>query len=148
MSGRIFIDANVFMYARGSDQTLRKAAGEVLLAAVEHEQFFTDAEVFQELLHRYKAIRRWPAAAASFHEQIALMTGRIEPMYQEDVEHAAILAPSYPRLAARDLIHLAIALRVSAPFIVTADTAFDGVREVERLDPALVGDWRERVLAG
>jgi predicted nucleic acid-binding protein len=46
------------------------------------------------------------------------------------------LANSLPYLGARDLLHLAIMQRVGATSIVTADSAFDAVASVQRLDPS------------
>lgn len=75
------------------------------------------------------------------------MKGRIEPLIDKDVELASKLADRYPALSARDLIHVAIAVRAGATHIVSADTAFDVVTEIQRLDPLRVAEWREAVLA-
>lgn len=76
------------------------------------------------------------------------MEGRIEPMLAEDVRRANEMADRYPRLSARDLIHVAIAVRAGATHIVTADSAFDVVSEIERLDPLRVEEWRSAVIEG
>ncbi len=141
------IDANVFMYAIGRPHRLKGPSQQVIEFAASCDACFADAEVFQEILYRYTAIRRWPAVRPEFASFVTLFQGRVEPMTVEDVEVAGILAGRYPRLTARDLIHVAVALRVGAPYIVTADTAFEGVDEIERLDPLRIGEWRERVLA-
>jgi len=114
----------------------------------EQDAFFTNAEVFQELLHRYLALRMWSERQRDFYAYASLMAGRIEPMLAEDVELAGRLADRYNRLSARDLIHVAVMQRVGATHIVSADAAFDDVSEIERLDPVAVEEWRERVLAG
>lgn len=142
----ILIDANIFMYSVGRPHRLRDSSRQVVLLAAEHEQsFFTDAEVFQELLHRYMAVRAWPLMRPHFDGLFTQMRGRIEPMLAEDVEHAAALAERYPALSARDLVHAAVMYRVGATHVVSADGSFDVLTDIERLDPAEVDVWRDRV---
>jgi predicted nucleic acid-binding protein len=143
MTSRILIDANVFMYATGTDHPLKAPSLAVLELATEHQSFFTNAEVFQEILHRHISQRRWDAVKATFFfDQMELMESRIEPVFAADVLSAAELAGRYPNLSARDLIHVAIAVRAGATHIVSADAAFDGLAEVQRLDPLLIDRWR------
>ena len=146
MTFPILIETNVFVYSVGRAHPLRAPSREILALVRSNEQFFTNAEVFQELLHRYRSLKVWATMRPYFDEFMSLMAGRIEPMLAEDVELAADLAGRYPRLAARDLIHIAVAQRLGAPYIVTADRAFDGVAGIERLDPARIEEWRERAL--
>ena len=75
------------------------------------------------------------------------MTGRIEPMLAGDVARAAQLADSYPGLSARDLVHAAVMFRVGSSRIATADTGFDFIDGIERLDPMMVDEWSDTVLA-
>ncbi len=144
-SPTIHIDANVFFYSVGRDHPLRNPARRVLALALEREEFFTDAEVFQELLHRYLALRIWEEMQPLFAGLADLMSGRTEAMLAEDVEHAAQLATTYPALSARDLIHVAVIQRVGATHIVSADTDFDTVDSIERLDPLRVDEWQSLV---
>ena len=60
MTSQIFIDANIPIYVAGTDHPLREPCTRVmdLVAELPH-LFLTDAEVMQELLHRYVSIRRW-----------------------------------------------------------------------------------------
>ncbi len=101
----------------------------------------TDAEVIQELLHRYLALRIWPQGRESVREFAALMQGRIEPMYAGDVQQAARLADEHRDLSARDLVHAAVMSRLGVRQIVSADAGFDRIGAIERLDPALVDGW-------
>ena len=142
MTSPILIDANIPVYAAGRPHDLNDPSARVLeLAARRPSAFFTDAEVLQEILHRYCALKAWPAARGRFAAFAALMRGRVEPMTALDVERAAVLADSQPRLSARDLIHVAVMQRVGTNRIVTADAGFDGVDSIERLDPMLVDEW-------
>jgi predicted nucleic acid-binding protein len=56
----ILIDGNIFMYAAGAEHP-HKAPCVALLrrVALGETEAAVDAEVLQEILHRYRAIRRW-----------------------------------------------------------------------------------------
>jgi len=60
MADPIFLDANIPMYAAGRPHPLKQPCLDVLaLVALYPDAFCTDAEVFQEILHRYRAQGRW-----------------------------------------------------------------------------------------
>lgn len=146
MSRLIFLDANVPIYAAGRDHALKQPCSEVLLLVAERpEAFVTDAEVLQELLHRYLALHLWPLGRDVIRAFAALMRERVEPVYVEDVEAAADSADSSPGLSARDLLHVAVMGRVGADRIVSADRGFDHIPRVGRLDPADVVAWRAMI---
>lgn len=143
---RFFLDANVPTYAAGRDHPLKEPCREVLrLAARRPGAFFTDAEVLQELLHRYLSLGRWPEGKRVVLDFATLMRGCVEPVLVEDAVLACELADRYgSRLAARDLLHAAVMLRTGSTKVVTADRDFDGLAAmgIGRLDPADVGVWR------
>jgi predicted nucleic acid-binding protein len=127
-----------------------KSVSETILEAASGPAtpFITDAEVLQELVHRYRALRVWAdRGAAVFRNFASLMAGRIIPMLAEDVQRAAELVDIHPRFSARDLVHLAVMERVGATAIVTADTTFDGLRDIERLDPLMAHRWLPRFIS-
>jgi predicted nucleic acid-binding protein len=142
MTSPIFIDANIPIYAAGRPHSLKAPAIQLLEFAGGHpDLFFTDAEVLQELLHRYLVLHAWGQGQIVFAEFVSVMQGRIEPMLAGDVEAAASLVGRYPGLSARDLVHLSIMTRVGATQIVTADKGFDRVSQIQRLDPAAFETW-------
>jgi hypothetical protein len=146
MSPPTFLDANVPIYAVGRPHPLKEPSAQVLmLVAEQSEAFLTDAEVLQELLHRYLALRLWTQGRDVFHHFAELMRERVEPVHAVDVERAALLADQYPDLAARDLLHAAVMSRLGVRSIVSADAGFDRLPEVERLDPTDVGLWRGKL---
>lgn len=146
MTSPILIDANVPIYAMGSEHRLKPYCGRILGLAIEFPRaFFTDAEVHQEIMHRSMALNRWADVRPYFTEFLNLMSGRIEPMYGDDVAEAANLADDHPGLAARDLLHLAVMRRIGSTQIATADRGFDSIDGIERLDPARVDDWQALV---
>ncbi len=134
------------MYAAGTDHPLKEPCRIIIEAAARQGTlFFTNAEVLQELIHRYRAINAWTARGlGTFKAFATAMEDRIEPIFAEDVQCAAGLVDTYPRLSARDLVHLAVMERVGATAIITADTTFDGLDGIERLDPASAAKWLPR----
>lgn len=155
---RLFLDANVPTYAAGRSHPLKKPCREVLRLAARHPgSFFTDAEVLQEMLHRYLALRRWPEGERVVLDFAALTAGSVEPVLGEDAVRACDLADRHAarpgaRLAARDLLHAAVMLRAGGDTakIVTADSDFDelAAEGIERLDPSGVEEWRHEVEVG
>ena len=146
MSPPVFLDANVPIYAAGGEHALKAPCVRVLeLAAERPRDFVTDAEVLQELLHRYLALRLWPAGRAVIEGFAVLMADRIEPVHGTDILEAAALAGglagAHERRSARDLLHAAVMRRIGSRRIVTADRDFDAFEGLERLDPADVESW-------
>ncbi|MDO8615278.1 MAG: type II toxin-antitoxin system VapC family toxin [Dehalococcoidia bacterium] len=147
MTSPIFLDANIPTYAAGRPHRLKQPCVQVLrLIGETPASFLTDAEVLQELLHRYLALRRWPEGRTVFDEFARLMHQRVEPIYDLDVALAARLADRYEGLGARDLLHAAVMSRLGIRRIVSADRDFDALPDIERLDPANVGDWQDAAL--
>lgn len=135
----VFIDTAVMMYAAGSEHALRDPCRRILdrvgrgeLAAV------TSVEVIQEIVHRYRAIRR-----ADGGIELALRTldlfAPVLPITHALMRRVPTLAERYPDLAARDLVHLATCIHEGIDEIVTIDRGFDLVREVRRIDPMEIG---------
>jgi predicted nucleic acid-binding protein len=86
MADSIFLDANIPMYAAGRVHPLKQPCIDVLSLAAHHPaRFITDAEVFQEILHRYRAIGRWHDGEQLFRKFIELMRGQIADVLVADV---------------------------------------------------------------
>ena len=132
---RVFVDANVPMYAVGADHplkapclaVLRAAAGGTLVAV-------TDAEVHQEILHRYAALGD-RARAIQISELFLRAVPEVLSMTRADVETAAALLRDHADLPVRDAMHAAVMARNGIRRIVTADRHFDLISDVERVDP-------------
>ena len=142
MTQALFIDANVPIYASGRPHHLKEFCGKILSLALQHRPaFVTDAEVLQELLRRYVAIRMWPRGQAVVNGFAVLMEGRVEPIQAADVVAAGVLAQHHAGLSARDLIHATVMYRLGVERIITADAGFDRLPGIQRLDPAHVDAW-------
>jgi predicted nucleic acid-binding protein len=134
---RVFIDVNIPMYAGGTPHALREPSSRVIRAiAAGQLDAVTDAEVFQEILYRYLYINEREKGFRIFDNFYRIMRGHILSVEDFDVQRARVLAEQYPSLSPRDLIHLGVMLHHQIPEIITADTGFDSVKEVHRIDPA------------
>jgi len=139
----IFIDANVPMYAVGRPHEMKEPCRRVLALLGQHpDAFVTDAEVLQEMVHRFRTSASWPVGLAQVESFAVAMSGRIEPLHGEDVLEAVRLAPRYQRLSARDLVHVAVMRRIGIAAVVSADADLDDVPDLRRLDPRDVSTWR------
>lgn len=144
----IFVDANAPMYTVGAAHPLKEPSIKVLRLIEESPAaFVTNAEVLQELIHRYLAISAWPRGRVVFEQFARLMRGRVEPIYERDAREAARLADEYSDLSARDLLHTSVMNRLGVRQIVSTDSDFDQIDGIERLDPMKVDEWRHTVSA-
>jgi predicted nucleic acid-binding protein len=136
-TGRVFIDTNVPMYAGGAPHAFREPAKRVIRAVASGAlDAVTDAEVFQEILYRYRHIGESHKGFQIFDHFFGIMEGRILPIEDADVRAARGLADRYPALSPRDLIHLGVMTRGEIAEIITADEGFEGVAEVRRVELA------------
>ena len=128
----IFVDSNIPMCLIGTEHPNKSRARLLLEAAISNgERLVSDAEVLQEILHRYVAINRREAIEPA----TAVLLGVIDeilPVELEDVHRAAAMVVA-GRLGARDALHLAIMQRRGVTRILTFDRAFDGIPGIERL---------------
>lgn len=84
----IFIDSNVPMYLVGSPHPNKDIAQRLLeLATARQERLVTDAEVLQEILHRYHAIQRLEAIQPAFDALLPLVD-EVLPVELRTVERA------------------------------------------------------------
>ena len=142
MSRAAFIDANVPIYAAGREHSYKGPCGDILGLVVESPLFFvTDAEVLQELVHRYLAQNRWALGREVLRTFALVMQDRIEPVHAGDILAAADLADRHPGVSARDLVHAAVMGRLEVEQVVSADNDFDRIPGITRLDPLLIGEW-------
>jgi predicted nucleic acid-binding protein len=129
----IFIDSNIPMYLIGAPHPNKDAARRLLEASIERsERLVSDAEVLQEILHRYAAIRRRDAIQPAFNALLGVVD-EVFPIEAQDVESARDVLLGEAGLSSRDALHLAIMRRHGVRRILTFDSAFDRAPGVERI---------------
>lgn len=131
-----FLDANVLMYAAGAAHPLREPCREALTRAVEQEvSLVTDAEVLQEILHRYFSIGRAEIARAVYESAVRLCDD-VLPIDERHTSRALELLLENSELSPRDAIHIASMEDRGLDCLLSTDRDFDAVAQVERIAPA------------
>ena len=131
----ILVDANILMYAAGAEHPNKIPAVKFLsrVAAGEIEAS-VDAEVLQEILHRYRALNRWNDGrkvyelARSLFPEVLAITGEV-------MDYAKQLADGDSSVSARDAVHAAVAAVYGLECICSFDADFDRIRGCKRLVP-------------
>jgi predicted nucleic acid-binding protein len=129
----IFIDSNVPMYLVGSPHPNKIAAEQTVAALIaRQEKLVSDAEVLQEILHRYAAIGRLDAIQPAFDALLGLVDEvfSIEP---ENIQRAKTILLGKYGLSARDAIHLAVMEQRGIQRILSFDQGFDRYPNVRRI---------------
>jgi uncharacterized protein len=129
----ILLDSNVPMYLVGAPHPHKADARRLIETAISAgERLVTDAEVLQEILHRYVAIERRDAIQPAFDAVLGVVD-EVFSVTAPDVERAKAIVLGKQRLSARDALHAAIMEREGVTRIMSFDTAFDGLPGVTRL---------------
>lgn len=96
------------------------------------ERIVTDAEVLQEILHRYVAINRRQAIRPAIHLALDLVD-EVYPIESADVLRAGEIIQNPAHLSARDAVHVAVMERHGVRAVLSFDSDFDrwpGLRRV------------------
>jgi predicted nucleic acid-binding protein len=129
----IFVDSNIPMYLVGGSHPNKIDAQRLLEKfSAEGVRLVTDAEVLQEILHRYVAIERLQAIQPAF-EALLGVVDEVQSVELRDVERARSILLSYERLSARDALHVAIMERYGISTILSFDAGFDGYPGLTRV---------------
>jgi predicted nucleic acid-binding protein len=131
----LFIDTAVIMYAGGGDHPLRKPCGQIIQRVGTGElDAVTSAEVVQEILHRFMAIRR-PDIGGTMARRTMDTFAPVIPITHALMRRVPDLIERYPTLSARDLVHVATCIQEGIVDIVSPDRGFDVVKELRRVSP-------------
>ncbi|BBX97077.1 type II toxin-antitoxin system VapC family toxin [Mycobacterium lacus] len=129
----ILIDSNIPMYLVGAAHPHKFDAQRLLETALSAgERLVTDAEVLQEICHRYVAIDRREAIQPAF-DAILGVVDDVLPIGRTDVEQARDSVLRYQSLSARDALHVAVMARHDITRLMSFDRGFDGYPGITRL---------------
>jgi predicted nucleic acid-binding protein len=121
------------MYLIGTSGPHKTDAQRLLERLVsERQRLVTDAEVLQEILHRYVAINRRHDIQPAFDSLLSVVD-EVLPVDRNVAERAKQIVLGYQRLSARDAVHLAVMEKHGIERILTFDSGFDGLPGVTRL---------------
>jgi predicted nucleic acid-binding protein len=145
----IVLDTTILVYAVGDEHPLRAPCRGLLAAHAEGRiEATTTIEAIQEFAHvRARRRTRSDAVRIARHYVVALSPLAVTP---DDLDHGLQLFERYDELGAFDAVLAAMALRLRAEALVSADRAFAVVPGLPWIDPAtpaigrLIGDATDR----
>ncbi len=131
----ILIDSNVFMYAAGTEHPFKRRCARFLESVAEgRTEAAIDAEALQEILHRYRALRRW-SEGRQVYDMVRTLFPAVIPITAEILDRARTLLDVHGELMARDALHAAVVHCHSLDGICSFDRDFDRIRGLRRIEP-------------
>ena len=129
----ILVDSNVPMYLVGAPHPHKADAQRLLEKLIsEKQRLVTDAEVLQEILHRYISINRREAIQRAF-EALLCVIDDVLAVDRKAVERAKEIVIGYQRLSARDAVHIAVMELHEIEQILSFDSGFDAFPGITRI---------------
>ena len=129
----IFVDSNIPMYLVGAPHPHKIDAQRLLEEIVVSQQrLVTDAEVLQEILHRYAAIGRREAIQPAYDALLGVVDD-VLPITRRDANRAREIVLGSATVSARNAIHLAVMEHHTIRSILSFDQGFDTHPGVTRL---------------
>ncbi|MFZ0276255.1 MAG: type II toxin-antitoxin system VapC family toxin [Candidatus Sulfotelmatobacter sp.] len=129
----ILVDSNIPMYLVGAPHPHKADAQRLLEKLItDRQRLVTDAEVLQEILHRYVAIDRRDAIQPAFDA----LLGIVDQVLAVDgivVQRAKQIVLGYRQLSARDAVHLSVMEQNGIERILNFDSRFDAFPRITRL---------------
>lgn len=98
----------------------------------DRQRLVTNADVLQEILHRYVAINRRDAIQPAFDALLGIVD-QVFPVEQIAVERAKEIVMGHPKMSARDALHLAVMEAQDVDQILSFDSGFDAFPGITRL---------------
>ncbi len=131
----ILLDANIFMYAAGAAHPHKAPSARMLeRVALGEVAAAINTETLQEILHRYRAIKRWTDG-----RQVYDLTRQLFPsvvaISAEMLDRARALLDRHSTLMARDALHAAVVLHEGFDAICSYDRDFDVIPGLRRVEP-------------
>jgi uncharacterized protein len=132
---RIYLDANVPMYAAGLEHPNKRPSERFMVeACLGSVTACGSAEVLQEILHRYTCLRNIELGCAVY-DRFVVACKEIFAVRAEDAHVAREILCEFDGISARDAIHAAVMLNHGIEFIASFDRHFDRIPGIKRLEP-------------
>ena len=129
----ILVGTNIPMYLVGASHPHKVEAQRLLEKLIrDRQRLTTDAEVLQEILHRYVASHCRDAIQPAFDALLGIVD-EVLPVDDKAVERAKHIVLEYRRLSARDAVHLSIMEKHGIERILSFDSGFDSFPGITRL---------------
>ena len=129
----IFVDSNIPVYLVGAPHPRKVDAQRIVEGLIaEKRRLVSDAEVLQEVLHRYAAIDRRDMIQPAFDALLGIVD-EIFPIQSSTVDRAKAIVLARRKFSARDAVHLAVMEEQGVSEILSFDAGFDGYPGITRL---------------
>ena len=133
----MLIDTNIIMYAAGAEHPHKLPSVALLQRVAAGEVDATiDAEVLQEILHRYRAIGRWKLGR-TVYDLTRQIFPEIVPVTAPILDTARQILDTDSRIMARDALHAAVAIAETIGAVCSYDRDFDRIDGISRSEPPL-----------
>jgi len=121
------------MYLVGAPHPHKADAQRLLEKLItDRQRLVTDAEVLQEILHRYVAIDRRDAIQPAFDALLGIVD-QVLAVDRKVEERAKQIILEYRQLSARDAVHLSVMEQNGIEQILSFDSGFDSFPHITRL---------------
>lgn len=131
----LLVDANILMYAAGAAHPNKQPSVRLLERIASGDvDAIIDAEILQEILHRYRAIKRW-ADGRTVYDLTRQLFPDVIPVTARVLDRARALLDGSSGLVARDALHAAIVLDEGLDGIISFDRDFDRIPGIRRVQP-------------
>lgn len=129
----ILVDSSIPMYLVGEAHPHKTDAQRLLeRCVVDNRRLVSDAEVLQEILHRYTAMQRRDSIQPAFDALLGVVD-EVFPVTLEAVKRAREVVLGSPDRSARDAVHIAVMQLHDVEEILSFDRGFDGVPGIRRI---------------
>jgi predicted nucleic acid-binding protein len=131
----ILADSNIVMYAAGAEHPFKRRSARFLEGVAEGRiDAAIDAEALQEILHRYRALRRW-SEGRQVYDMARTIFPTVISVTAEILDRARALLDVHSQVMARDALHAAVVECHSLEAICSFDRDFDRIRGIRRIEP-------------
>ena len=121
------------MYLVGAPHPHKTDAQRLLEQLIsDRQRLVTDAEVLQEILHRYAAINRREAIQPAFDALLGV-TDQVFTIDEQAAQRAKAIVLARHGLSARDALHAAVMEIHGIELILSFDSGFDDLPGIKRL---------------
>lgn len=129
----ILVDSNIPMYLVGESPFHKHAVQRLLEGLLgARQRLVSDAEVLQEILHRYVSINRREAIQPAY-EALLRIVDDVLAVDRPAAERAKEIVFVHRGLSARDALHVAIMEQHGIERILSFDAGFDGIPGISRI---------------
>ena len=94
-----------------------------------------DAEVLQEILHRYRALKRW-RDGRKVYDLARRLFPLVIPIDGDVLDRARSILDEDSRLMARDALHAAVVEIHELEAVCSFDRDFDRIKSIRRIEPS------------